>query len=756
MKFLDEIPKNGDAIYWGTYNISFASGKKANASKSTIKAIKKVCGPNSLRIICESPENQIPPFNKRSLLTKDAFELLNSNDIDVKYFSNLSDENGTEIDRTHHAKYLIFKNKALIGSFNFSHQSLHHNIESLVWIEGDEIQSMYDEISANWEDGVFDEVDPDKLEKQHSPEKESQLITPVLVDVKKLYNEISKKLYAYQKEIFNELINRNYQIDVLCLPTGLGKTFIAIAWLLKQGENKGNQAKMLIITPNRLIKETIKNICINELKMPDLIDAIYIKTAREFADDDYEFNELCAAVLDEVHNWNPGDESSDYNIARNKLKSKKIKILGISATPSRHPNYDQEDFYREFCESENSILTKYTVMHAINQKWLIQPEWKAVSQSCDHLKNYTPIKGKYSERMLMREWWNALAEDEDLIDTIVNEIKSNKLKKGLIYIPPVGEDLKNIVEDIDYKLSNYAEVLDIQSRNCSSPESVIKKFRDSKKPVFLISINRASEGISIPEIDSLIMLRMPLSDNLAIQLIGRGLRLHPNKKRLFVLDAVGYEKRLEMIPAWNGSALLERQTAGAGAGTKKGIDYRIDVFIKIVIECMYDDTDYSYDFFLRHHIDDLLESKNFDSLIRDGFSGKLKRDFGDCIKIRVYGTNAERDKRILSNLPKNTESSEILKDFIELNKEDFVYRYISGFEEEQLLVFAKENIGKLSLENLVNNFLEKASNEMREGLFNVVFDYDEQYVKRIKKNTEKCRSVLIDYLEKAARFSALK
>lgn len=735
MKFLGEPSKTGEPIYWGTYNISLPLEDKKG--ENMIEEIKKACGSKSLRIICA------PPKNKKPQITKDAFNLLKSAKIEVKYYQKM--EEGQ-----HHAKYLIFKNKALFGSFNFSYRSLNENMESLVYLEGDEIQCMYNEISGKWEEHVFDEVDPDKLEKQKFFKKEPKTFTLISVDIKSIYNAVYKKLYEYQKEVFNEILHRDYQIDILCLPTGLGKTFIAIAWLLKQGESKGNKTKMLYITPTPTIKNTIKDTCINKIKIPEIVDAIHIKTAKEFVDD--SFCEYCAAIFDEVHRWNPKRRESSYSLARKKLKENGVKILGISATPFRQPVYDQQNFYREFCESTHTILNKYTVMHAIEEKWLTRPEWKIISESCDILSDYIPENGKYSEGTLMREWWSPLKTDNNLIDTIVGEIKSNKLKKGLICMPPAKEEFDNIVEDLREKLSSYGEILDIRSKNCSNPWPVIQKFRSSKNPIFLASINRASEGIDVPEIDSLFMLRMPLSDSLAIQIIGRGLRRYENEheKKFYVFDAVGYKKRLELIPVWGISYLSNLQPSTVNVTT--GIDSRIDMLIKLTIECMYD-TDYGYNFFLRHHVEKLLSAKDFDQLVIEGLSGKLKKDFGSKIKIKVYGTNTERDKKILSNLPKTAKSAKILKDFIESNKEDFVYRYISNIDEHKLLTFAKENIGHLSLEDLIDYFLKNASSEMQKYLLNDIFDYDDDYIKEIKNN-KKYKSELINYLDKAVIFNS--
>ncbi len=773
INFLNHLPKTENPIYWGTFNVSLTKG---NESSKMIDKIKTACGDNQLRVICESPDNQNAPFNKRSLITKDAFDLLQKNGIEIKYFSNQDDENSTQIDRVHHAKYLIFENNLLIGSFNLSHQSLHGNVESLVWLEGEEVEDIYESFSTKWDDGVFKDIDPNKLTEQRLPKKDQAIIYEGPVDFEKIYASVFGKLYDHQKEILRKLFDRNFQEDILSLPTGLGKTFIGIAWLLKQAQNVGDEAKLLIITPNRLITETIKNICEKELKMPELVSvidrkraAINIKRAVDFLDED-QGDDFSAVVFDEVHNWSK-DELNEYNRAQKILrKNKSIKILGISATPSRHPNYDQDYFYRAFCDQQDgSPLSEYTAIYAIAQEWLARPEWKVVSNSCDKLKHYTPIKGKYTEGKLMREWWNTLTADDDLVEKIIAEIKENGLKKGLLYMPPVGEELLNFVTDFREGLSGYGDVLDIRAGTCCNPEKEIKKFRHAKDPVFLVSINRASEGISIPEIDSLIMLRMPLSDNLAIQMIGRGLRRHKQKERLVVLDAVGYQKRLILIPAWGQAAAKQiRESKEApieievkSAEVKAKTDPRIKRFVDLVAECRREDLCYVYDFFLKKHVGYLLEKKDFDRLVCDGLSGDLKKDFGSVIGVKVYGNNSQRSKKILLELVSIDNSNKILGNYINNNKNAFANRYMreidrqiydKHLDENYYLNLAKENVGEMSCEEIIDHFYVYASREMRKSLLAVAFEYEMDYIRTIIHGRAAFKRALIEYLD---RFAAL-
>lgn len=747
-EFLKEAKKSGLPIYWGTYNVSFPLGE---SSQKTLEEIKKACGKSDLRIICEPTEKQMIPFGRRSLLTKDTYDLLIKKDIEIKYYSSLDDEHKKELDFTHHAKYLLTSNMALVGSFNFSYQSLHNNMESLVWLSGDEIKGTYDEVSAKWDDGIFRDVDRSKLVNQKASLAPPQDDTDSKINLKEIYKKIREKLYDYQKDILDNLADRDLDIDILCLPTGLGKTFIALAWLLQQGKDHHDEARMLMIVPNRLVRETIKNICINEIKMPDLIHVIHILTANEF-----NMGGACvysAAVFDEVQNWIPGDEFNDYNLARAELNRRSVKMLGVSATPSRHPNYDQEYFYREFCNKKGAPYSELTVVSAINSGLLAKPNWVTVSKSCGDLNDYRPIKGRYSEGILMRKWWNALMEDEELAQTICETIISNNLNKGLVFVPPVGEDKDGFLEDLQDALDGYAEVLDIQSKSCSSPESVLRKFRDAKKPTFLFAVNRASEGISIPEIDSLIMLRMPLSENLAIQLIGRGLRKHDGKKQLWVLDAVGYQRRLEDIPSWGESS--QSKPRSKKVVTRDAQDKSKELVFRLIMECCCEDTDYSYDLFLSSHVNNLLENREYEQLISRGFKGDLKVVFGKQIGIKVYGINAEKDRKILSNLPESAQSSETLREFIEENKEDFVCRYMNAIEEEESLQFAKDSSGHLSFDEFIDDLLSNASIEMREELLSRILDYDYDYVDKVKNNKSKCKSILIEHFIRSSRSSSL-
>ena len=68
---------------------------------------------------------------------------------------------------------------------------------------------------------------------------------------------------------------------------------------------------------------------------------------------------------------------------------------------------------------------------------------------------------------------------------------------------------------------------------------ILKKFRDGELN-FLFTVDVLSEGADIPEVDTILFLRPTDSMTVFLQQLGRGLRLHPGKECLTVLDFVGH------------------------------------------------------------------------------------------------------------------------------------------------------------------------------------------------------------------------
>lgn len=77
---------------------------------------------------------------------------------------------------------------------------------------------------------------------------------------------------------------------------------------------------------------------------------------------------------------------------------------------------------------------------------------------------------------------------------------------------------------------------------------IIKRFTERKIPC-LINCMVFTEGTDIPLVETVIIARPTQSESLYAQMVGRGLRLHPEKDKLTLIDCVGITGRRSLCTA---------------------------------------------------------------------------------------------------------------------------------------------------------------------------------------------------------------
>ena len=83
-------------------------------------------------------------------------------------------------------------------------------------------------------------------------------------------------------------------------------------------------------------------------------------------------------------------------------------------------------------------------------------------------------------------------------------------------------------------------------------QSTLRKFREGALSILFV-VDLLNEGVDIPEIDRVMLLRPTDSPTVFLQQIGRGLRLAPVKSHLTILDFIGNHRRAHyVLPALTG------------------------------------------------------------------------------------------------------------------------------------------------------------------------------------------------------------
>lgn len=446
-------------------------------------------------------------------------KLLNFKNIEIKIY----DSNTTIVGL--HAKTYIFKNektsKVIIGSSNITSKGLRINCEWNVEMEYDNNSSSFLQIeeefqnlwnsSKEFDENLFNENTFEIIESNNKIINKNKIQEKALIALEKLRQE-----------------NQNKAIVVAA--TGTGKTYLS-AFDVKQF--KAN--KLLFICHRwEILKEAIKAFKkifndkqIKEIDEKPVKDNTYIfstvqtmsKKYLKFKQDEFDY-----IIVDEAHHC----ASDSYEFIFNYFKSK--FLLGLTATPER---FDGKDIYEKFA---NNVAVNIRLKEALNENLLCPFNYFGVRdlQKID-LSNVDITKVKTYEKKLMIK---------ERVDFIVEKLRfyTNPYKnfKCLAFCASVDH-----AEYMSIQF-NQLGIKSINLDGTDDPETRIKYIEKLKNGEIEVIFCRDifNEGIDIPEINTILMLRPTESPTIFIQQLGRGLRKFENKEVVTVIDFIGNHKNI--------------------------------------------------------------------------------------------------------------------------------------------------------------------------------------------------------------------
>lgn len=413
----------------------------------------------------------------------------------------------------------------ITGSSNLTISALTTNKEwnSRMYVhrDGAMYKQVINEFNNLWDSSK--EVNLEQYIKKYNENRKNKVKTISLEKLKP--NNMQKKFI----DSFNSSINLGKKRGILISATGTGKTY-ASAFALKNAKSI-----LFIVHREQLARQAMETYIkvLGKNKKMEIysgnnkkITSKYIfatiqtlsKNLDKFLREEFEY-----IVIDETHRA----ASKSYKKVLEYFNPK--IFLGMTATTSRTDGIDICNLF------ENNILYEINLKEALEEDILCPFHYFAITEYLDDEFN-----NEFKD-------FNKLV-DEKRVDYIISKLKiygySGIKPKGLIFCSRNEEakELSKIFNERGYKTS-YLNGMDSQEKR---EKEIDKLVNDKLEYIFTVDI--FNEGVDIPEINQIIMLRPTVSPIVFLQQLGRGLRKHNSKEFVVVLDFIGNYTTNYMIP----------------------------------------------------------------------------------------------------------------------------------------------------------------------------------------------------------------
>ena len=456
-------------------------------------------------------------------------KLLSYKNIDLRVATN----------KKHHTKAFFFRKgniwTLIIGSSNLTQGALTVNFEWNIkvnsLINGKIIKSILEAFNREF-DNLRSITDEDLKNYQEKYEQFKKLIeiNNQTLDL----NEIKPNSMQVQALKNLEETRKENDRALLISATGTGKTYLS-AFDVKQA----NAKKILFVAHRKVILERAKisyqkilknkkmEIFDSNFQINDKDEVIFAmiqtlnkeKNLNIFPKDYFDY-----IIVDEVHHGGAKTYQSIFEYFNPKF------LLGITATPERTDDFN---IYQLF---NYNVAYEIRLEDAMKEELLCPFHYFGIS---DILIDGKSVDEKTSIKNLTSD-----ERVEHILDKSRYYSYSGEKLHCLIFVSKV-EEAKILVEKF---LEKNIKAVALSSENSDNErEEAIKKLEQGEIE-YIISVDIFNEGVDIPCVNQVILLRPTTSAIVYIQQLGRGLRKYKNKDYTVVLDFIGnYEKNF-LIP----------------------------------------------------------------------------------------------------------------------------------------------------------------------------------------------------------------
>ena len=480
-------------------------------------------------------------------------KLASLNNIDLRVFK--TGENGVGF----HTKGYMFHNDGnlcvIVGSSNLTQDAITKNHEWNTRIvstsEGQYARDIEREFNNLWDSSIcysdyrdeyvdiYNRNEQDRAElkrlSQHLDLSTAQVLQPNIMQQEFTFN-------------IEEIIHAGGKRALLISATGTGKTYasaFAIRKLFADGVFKNKKALFIshreqinkqALKSYKRIFGTLPNMALlsgnyNQLdaaRNAQFLFATMNMMAKEEVRTKFERNDYSVIILDECHRSGAQSYQKIIDYFEPEL------LLGMSASPERTDSFDVFSLF------DHNIACEIRLQQALENEMLCPFHYFGITD--------IEIDGESDDVTKFRQ----LTSDKR-VQYIIERAEyygfSGDRVKGLIFCSRKDEACelsRKFNETGKYKTAMLSGENSQFEREIAIERLVSQKDDDRLDYIFTVDI--FNEGVDIPEINQVIMLRPTESPIIFVQQLGRGLRKYEGKEFVIVLDFIGNYQNNYMIP----------------------------------------------------------------------------------------------------------------------------------------------------------------------------------------------------------------
>ena len=446
-----------------------------------------------------------------------------------------------------HAKAWLFRratgaSTAYVGSSNLSKAAL---VDGLEWnvrisqLEQPSILTMFEAtFDEYWTDAAFEAYDPvrDEVRLRAALAAESG---PNPTDLSLDITTLDVRPYGYQQEVLDDLaaervVHERWR-NLVVMATGTGKTIVA-ALDYRRLRAAGQVESLLFVAHQEQILRQSRSVFRHVLgdgtfgetfvggDRPTEWRHVFasVQSLHRLALDGLDPAAFDMVIVDEFHHA----EAPTYTRLLQHLNPH--ILLGLTATPERADGLDIRRWF------DGRTASELRLWEALERQLLAPLQYFGIHDDV----NLTHLRWKrgqgYDQNELGNLYTGHHARARLILQAVRDKVDAGKMR-AIGFCVSIGH--AQFMADRFTQAGIPALALTSRTDTARRREAIDRLKRGDLKAVFTVDL--FNEGVDIPSVDTILLLRPTESATIFLQQLGRGLRLADNKPCLTVLDFIG-------------------------------------------------------------------------------------------------------------------------------------------------------------------------------------------------------------------------